>query len=510
MKLRKRESKVMKIKKISALFLSLIIIFGASYGVNAQELQGKIISSSAVLSNAQVVVDVISEGFEEKSIAIATLLDEEGNILCISSSKIANEFRIEFPKERLGTKVKIFLWGGVMNMQPLCEVVVTEVKKFFVESLKTTMSVLQPGTIGGYAGQFAVENNFVYICRQGRIYKIDISDVETPTVVAENNYSKDVSAKMATAVQINGDYIYVGNRLAKAAYPTLEEEENLLAGAFAVLKKDDLSLVSITPLGQKVSGMALYKNLLIVNLQMLGWSIYDVSDAANPVMLEKIDFPRDKSIETQGGEIFEHEGKVYYAVAGFGDGIRMYDITEFAEYTETPEKFDAVPEIDDSNLLWYYHFYSKGIGGNHTYDLTVKYPYVYATIAATKSQKENPERIQGILTFDITDISEKPTSHTLSLIAVEDKNDMYTNADTEPSIICRIGDTLIVNNDKKGIACFSIGKTPQNPEYIGTYNPLEGSCVFRMMADERGRLFLTDGSGVGAEPKIYIVEGFEQ
>lgn len=497
-------------KKLTVLFLVMTIFSGINCGVIADEAQAPFMVATATVLNSQVVADVTTDGFEENNMVIAALLDEEDNVVCINSSKIKSEFQVVFPQGRTGTRVKFFLWGGLMNMQPLCEAVVTNVENAFIKDLKTTMNFIQPGNMSGYAGQFCVEDNYVYLCRQGIIYKIDVTDINNPVVVNQTSYSKDVSAKFATGVKINGDYIYIGNRLQKAAYPTPEEEENLEAGAFAVLKKDDLSLVSITPLGQKVSGMAMYKNLLIVNLQMLGWSIYDVTDARNPIMLERVVYERGKSYETQGGEIFEHNGKVYYAVAGFGDGIRMYDITAFAEYTENPEAFEAVPGIGENELLWFYHFYSHGIGGNHTYDLTVKYPYVYATIATTKSQKENPDRVQGILTLDITNVEKAPKTHYLSMIAVEDKNEMFTSADTEPSIICRLDNWLIVNNDRKGIACFDIGKTPGTPEYVTTYNPFEGSCVFRMMFDEKGRLFLTDGSGSDTDFNVYIVEGFKK
>ena len=114
-------------KKVSTLFLLLTILLGISSNVFAEEA-GKIVSAVAVISNSKVIVDVVSEGFEEKNMAIAALLDENENILCINSSKIENEFQIVFPEERLGTKVKIFLWGGLMNMQPICEVVVTNVE----------------------------------------------------------------------------------------------------------------------------------------------------------------------------------------------------------------------------------------------------------------------------------------------------------------------------------------------------------------------------------------------
>ncbi|MBR5535541.1 MAG: SGNH/GDSL hydrolase family protein [Clostridia bacterium] len=126
-------------KKISALFLCIVIVLGTSNGVLAQEINTKSLSATAVLSNNQVMVDVVSEGFGEENIAIAALFDAENNFVCMSSSDITSRFKITFPAGSIGTKVYIFLWKGLKNMQPLCDVVVTEVenplygKKLYVD-----------------------------------------------------------------------------------------------------------------------------------------------------------------------------------------------------------------------------------------------------------------------------------------------------------------------------------------------------------------------------------------
>ena len=305
-----------------------------------------------------------------KGVLIGALLNDGINISTVTA-KAEKNMVLKFNEGAVGNCIKIFLWDSLNGMKPLCEKHLTNIKVEDGFMLSTKLNMIQPGNVGGYAGQFEVEDNFVYLCRQGTIYKID------------------------------------------------------------------------------------------------------VTDAKAPVMLERIVYERGKSHETQGGEVFEHNGKVYYAVAGFGDGIRMYDITDFCMYVENPVGFDKVPEITSDDLLWFYHFYSHGIGGNHTYDLTVKYPYVYATIATQRSQKDNPDRVQGVITLDITDVEKAPKTHTLSMIANADKNNMVTGSDTEPSIIYRLNDWLIVNNDTNGIAYFDIGENASCPKYRGTFNFLK-------------------------------------
>lgn len=488
-------------KKLIILIMCAVLFM--SYIAVAEENATQPIEVTAMLTGNTVTVDVTINSMEVKGIVYAVLMKGDTTI-ALALKNAAKNVSMSFPEGKTGDTVRVFWWESIGSMKPVCPA--KTIKMPINNELTTVLNFEQPGTSAS-VGQVAVEDDFVYLFRHGMAYKLDVSDEENPVVVAQNNYSKSVSAKYATAVQINGDYIYVGNRIYAGGYPTEEEEAKLTAGALVVLKKSDLSVVSEKPLGKKVSGMVMNGNLLVVNLQMRGWAIYDVTNPPEPVKIDEIYF---ETGEIQNGEIFEVGEKVYYAAAGFGDGIRMYDITEFADYAGNPESFKKPPTIGDDNLLWYYHFYSHGIGGNHTYDLTVKYPYVYATIAAMKSEKENEDRIQGILTFDITNVEEMPKSHIISMIANEDKNGMTTSSDTHPSIICRVGEWLVVNNDSNGIACFDIGTNPEVPEYVGTYNPFEGSCVYRITADEEGRLFLTDGSGVSIEPRLYIVEGLNK
>lgn len=345
-----------------------------------------------------------------------------------------------------------------------------------------------PATDTSYMGQFVVEGKYLYLTRHANIYKIDVSCEVEPTVVSKVAFAPDIWARTCTGMVINGDYIYLGTRRATANYPTEEIE-----GALFIINKSDLSTVTYLTFDKKVSRIALHENNLAVNLQMRGWRLFDVSDAANPNLVYDEDFPEDASnvCEVQGGQIFIQNDKLYYAIAGFGDGIYLYDIS-------TP----SAP-----TRLWKFEFrnYSELKTKIHTYDLVVDYPYIYATVAPASG--DMLEGIQGIITLDISDITTLPTEYKLSLIATEDKNNKVTKSDSEPTIICKFGNRIIVNNDARGVAFFDAGDNPKQPDYEGTYSPHDGCCIYRMVTTPDGRLFLADGSG-GAG-RLYLLRGID-
>lgn len=347
-----------------------------------------------------------------------------------------------------------------------------------------------PATDSSTIGQFVVEGKYMYLARHANIYKIDVSCEVEPAVALKAAFAPDIWARTCTGMIINGDYIYLGTRRATAGYPTEQIE-----GALFVINKTDLSTVKYITFDKKVSRLIMYDSLLIANCQMRGWKIFDITQAAEPNLIYEEDFPADSSNieEMQGGQVFKLNDKVYYAAAGFGDGIYMYDITE----PTAPIR------------LWKFKFsnHSELKSQVHTYDLIVDYPYIYATIAPVSGYYTSDDRKQGMIILDITDIETLPTAYNLALISDEDRNSKNTNSDSEPSIICKVGNRIIVNNDSKGIACFDSNDNPELPEYEGLYLPHNGSCIYRMQSTNDGRLFLTDGSA-GAD-RIYLLRGID-
>ncbi|MBR5535741.1 MAG: hypothetical protein IKU60_03745 [Clostridia bacterium] len=380
----------------------------------------------------------------------------------------------------------------------------------------------------GAASMITAEGRYVYLSKHGYLYKIDVSCEVAPVVVESIQFAKYIVAASdtitadnpsgnksyeTTGMAINGDYLYVGNRLSKAGRATEVQTNEKSAGSLFIFSKNTLNPINPTtgeeidksdttvdgtslyiPFGSKISDLIIHDNNLIVNQQMVRWDIYDVSNPTVPVLLteETIEnFSTEASIEIQKGEVFELGGKVYYAAAGFADGIWLFDITNPSSPTQ----------------VWKYVF--KGnetwAAKAHTFAVTVKYPYIYATLAVTKSYIANYP-IQGILTLkmDEEDISVVPTESKLSLIPVEDMNEIKTGSDSMPSHIVRMGNTLVVNHDHKGIALFDITHTPEQPEYEGVYTPSDNCLIYRLKATPDGRLFLFDK---GAGNRLYLVRG---
>lgn len=397
-----------------------------------------------------------------------------------------------------------------------------EVQKFVNKKtvrLPQFMNWAYPGEYGA-AGQFVVEGKYVYLSRHGYLYKVDVSCEIEPTLVDKIQFSKYITpcsdlnkkASETTGMAIKGDYIYVGNRLSAAARPSDVQVNEKSAGNLFVVNKNTLNPINPTtgeeadkddatvdgtslyiPLGVKVSDVNIHGNSLIVNGQMRRWDIYDISTPTIPVILTEDvieDFTTEESIEVQKGEVFELDDKVYYAVAGFADGIWLFDITDPTAPTQ----------------VWKYEFKNETWRSRcHTYALTVKYPYVYATIACSKSYLTTYP-IQGILTLKINedDITVVPTESKLSLIPTTDMNSITTSSDSMPTQIVRVGNTIIVNNDAKGMALFDTTYHPEQPDYEGLYQPSDNCLIYRMKKTADGRLFLCDKGGA---KRLYLVRG---
>jgi len=360
--------------------------------------------------------------------------------------------------------------------------------------------------------QMDIDGNYLYYTDNQNIYKADISDVKNPRVVVEAPYTLNALTKVdengktvtitprnTTGLVVNGDYIYVGNRQFTAAYPTEEEIAENKAGAFFVLNKSDLSTVSVEGLPHKVSRILVYKNILILNLQLRGFRIYDITNPSAPSLLSEVSYPKGTASnqEVHGGDIFEYTDKsgntkMYYAAAGFGDGIRLYDITD-----------PTAPA-----LSWWYKFSTKSDikFKCHTFSLVVDYPYIYSTIAINRKHNginyvNNPDSIQGILTLDITDIETLPESHKISNIDFKDRNEITTSSDSQPTFIAKVGKALVVNNDNKGIAIFDTTNNPDKPDYKGIYVPDNSKLTYRVFATEDGKVLFDNNY------RLYMLDG---
>lgn len=295
----------------------------------------------------------------------------------------------------------------------------------------------------------------IYSGSRNAIYCIDeVSGEVMHEYIIEQNTGE--STYMFTGIEAVGDYIYACTR--QEVSGTSYDEDNPTIGDFFIFDKE-LNLISKTDLGWKASRIIIRDNVMIINLQMKGYNIYDISDPANPTLLYTYENAKGFGAEEyQGGEIVERDGTLYYVAAGFGFGLYVDDITETVSSggTVAPTRVGYFP-------LSYQG--ASGLKGNvHFYDVIVDYPYIYTTVASGSSYLGTENDIRGILKCDITDIIDCTATGKYGQIRWEitEITDFLkppsTNisADIKPTRMVRYGDYLITNTGTDGLAVFDI------------------------------------------------------
>lgn len=361
------------------------------------------------------------------------------------------------------------------------------------------------------------EGNYIYISGGNTIKKYDYSNPLSPKLVKQAELFSASKKMNLNSMVINGDYIYMGCRRYQANIPN----PNVTNGLIIVIKKSDLSIVKtakmtfpngssttyaaeagmgssewdendvaisgstfekqngtfnykdgICELNFKVSCFIMHKNMLIVNMQMRGWCIFTI-DEKDPTHLTLADtyfWDQTPVTEHQGGDVYEHDGKIYYAAAGFGDGISFYDITD-------PTNIKEELRYNFWNAS---HFDSELKGKVHTFSLVVDYPYVYATLGPaasvvySKPSENYDNRTMGVLTIDISDL--KKPKYNVSKIADADRCEFNETGDPQPTRIVKFGEYLLLNSSDKGVAVFKI-TDKANPTYMKTVKINEGQDI---------------------------------
>ena len=384
------------------------------------------------------------------------------------------------------------------------------------------------------------EGNYVYISGGNALKKYDYSDPLSPKLVKQVELFSASKKMNLNSMVINGDYIYMGCRRYQANIPNPYTTNGLII----IVKKSDLSIVtsakmtfpngSTTEYGAeageghvnwdandvkvgtdieeqqgtfkyskgvcevnfKVSHFLMYKNMLIVNMQMRGWCIFTI-DEKDPTHLTLTDtyfWGEVPIVEHQGGDVYEHNGKIYYVAAGFGDGISFYDITD-------PTNIKQELRYNFWNAS---HFDSEAKGKVHTFSLTVDYPYVYATLGPAASVVYNKpsadydNRIMGVLTIDIANL--KKPKYNISKIADADRCEFNETGDPQPTRIVRFGDYLLLNSSDKGVAVFKINDKA-NPTYMKTVKINDGKDIAALEKFSDDEVFI----GEHSSPNKYYI-----
>lgn len=265
-----------------------------------------------------------------------------------------------------------------------------------------------------------------------------------------------------------------------------------------VLHKKVYYGASKTEIGyRKPSGFVIDKEAgrIYISCQLYGWICYDISDPANPMLLHEYS-PLDESIvssingavlsstcgpiEYQNGCVFSKDNHKYYAVAGYADGIHVWDVSDISN----PEEIKNDIVSGDYGIFWQFRVKESAWNTTaHLFDVEVIDNLMYATIAPTTDHGNDKDRISGLLVLDISNLS-APT-YKFYPIDAADWNFYQKIGDVKPSHLLITNNKVLLNNGNKGIAVYDI--TGEEPVYIGCI-PSDGDEIYQMVKADDGRL----------------------
>lgn len=413
------------------------------------------------------------------------------------------------------------------------------------------------------------EGDYIYTCSnyhgQSYIRRFDITGATQPKETQLFNRGSDMSFTNPDMfhgwLAIKGDYIYVGARNTQANIPN----PNITNGRLYIINKNTLKVVTdskitfpdgststyAAPAGTdyawdaennktstleqqygtfkfangmcefnfKVSRVLVYKNILIVNLQMRGWCAF-VIDSKDPskLTLASTTFWSDYeygAYEHQGGQVFEVGNKTYYFAVGFGTGNVCYDITDISNpkvvYDLTKGKNKDYAERNKIFERIQQDFPNKTINGSTVglqfFNVVVDYPNAYFSLSSGTRGQGTDNAFEGVVTYDITDIA-NGNIFIKDIAYLPDENHIeYRDSDVPPTTIAKIGNFVFLGCYEEGLGVFKLdasgaaqyyklvtleelgvkGLGSDNPECLGVEN------VFTIGTNE---LAITNGGGI--------------
>lgn len=344
----------------------------------------------------------------------------------------------------------------------------------------------------------AYDSSYIYSGGRNSIEKIDSRNQKTLCKYIIPTNSSAESTYLFTGLEIKGDYLYACTRQEVAGMSY--DEDNKTIGDLYIFNKDDLTLVNQIDLGWKGSRIIIHNNLMMINLQMKGYKLYDISNPIEPSLIYSHSI--EGTEEYQDGKFLDLNNHIYYISSGFGFGLYIDDLTETINSNGNiaPERIGAF------KLSWYG---ADNLKNNiHFYDLIIDYPYIYTTVASTAaSDIATANDIRGIFKVNIEDIiscSQRGDWGKIpySIIQIPDNNKCYENviADIKPTRMVRYGDYLITNTGITGLAVFDISSdTPTFVKLISTNN----NEVTPLLITSDGKLI--GGTGVNSNSyEIFI------
>ena len=260
-------------------------------------------------------------------------------------------------------------------------------------------------------------------------------------------------------------------------HPTDIDEVSYINGKLIVADKSTLDIVTEYNLDLKGTDIYIYNNHLILNC-LRGFNIYDISDPVKPVL--KFTHRDYDYTEYQGADFFTEGGRKYMVVSNYTRGISIWDMTDMSSPTCVAKKtFDEL-KAEDGTLL-------RGTG--YSFDVKVAYPYVYSTWANNTPYMNTPYWHIGLLTYDITSLSN--ITMELTEIPLSDRYTITTDGDKRPTRIAKLGNRLILNNSNMGISVFN-ANDPSSIYYEGTIGVNDNASTNPIYVTPDGKIFVGD------------------
>ena len=128
-------------------------------------------------------------------------------------------------------------------------------------------------------------------------------------------------------------------------------------------------------------------------------------------------------------------------------------------------------------------------GTGYSFDVEVSYPYVYSTWANNTPYMNTPYWHIGLLTYDITSLSN--ITMELTEIPLSDRYTITTDGDKRPTRIAKLGNRIILNNSNKGISIFNVDDVPQI-YYEGTIGVNDKASTNPIYVTSDGKIFVGD------------------
>lgn len=314
---------------------------------------------------------------------------------------------------------------------------------------------------------------------------INVISQTTQNTISFNQLTTGLKTNACNAKVYFDDYYYNATDIDNVSY---------VNGKLAILNKKTLEVCHIYNLDVKAIDAKIYGNRLVVTC-FYGFNVYDISDAANPILTYSHRVNKFK--ESQNCEIYENAGKIYAFICNYSQGYTIVDITD----------------VNNVNIVYTNDYKSVIYNGENMYnkiynfDVCISYPYAYLTNATMRSYLNTSCDRRGILTINLSDFNNPNPCFSF---VPSDMVTTITAGDPRPTHIARTNNYLLINNAEKGILVFSIGANGI-PTFTTSFTIPGKPCVNDIYVPYNGYVFVNDNNHGGIswpDRNIYLYKGF--